>query len=103
MSELYRFPALAELSEIKPSDQLSHISDEVSEAWQAHAMWLVSEDRVTRSAFEAIKARRAYGMELMDVIHAAETALRITFDDEEIDELRRAVAEKNAERGYYGE
>ena len=40
-------------------------------------------------------------MELMDVIHAAETALRMEFDDAEVDGLREAVEEKNRERGYY--
>lgn len=52
---------------------------------------------------EVCEARDAYGMELMDVIHAAETALRMKFDDSEVDQLRAAVEAKNRERGYYGE
>lgn len=40
-------------------------------------------------------------MELMDVIHAAETALRMDFGEEEAEELRRKVIGKNENRGYY--
>ena len=42
-------------------------------------------------------------MELMDVIHAAETALRMEFSYEEVEALRDRVEEKNRKRGYYGE
>ena len=45
--------------------------------------------------------RTAYGMELMDVIHAAETALRMELTDAEVDGLSEAVEEKNRRRGYY--
>lgn len=41
--------------------------------------------------------------ELMDVIHAAETALRLLpFDESELDRIKRGVVEKNDRRGYYG-
>lgn len=40
--------------------------------------------------------------ELMDVIHAAETALRLLpFDELELDRIKRGVVEKNDRRGYY--
>ncbi len=39
----------------------------------------------------------------MDVIHAAETALRMEFSDAEVNGLRDAVKEKNRKRGYYDE
>ena len=45
----------------------------------------------------------AYGMELMDVIHAAGTALRMEFADHEVETLHGCVERKNRERGYYGE
>lgn len=38
--------------------------------------------------------------ELLDTIHAAETALRML--GVEMDEAKRAVIEKNDARGYYG-
>lgn len=46
--------------------------------------------------------RTAYGMELMDAIHAAETALRMEFSDAEVVGLQLKVIEKNRKRGYYG-
>lgn len=40
--------------------------------------------------------------ELMDVIHAAETALRLLpLDELELDRIKRGVVEKNDRRGYY--
>ena len=49
------------------------------------------------------REKRAYGMELMDVIHAAETALRMEFSEDEAAELQSAVIGKNGKRGYYDE
>lgn len=41
--------------------------------------------------------------ELMDVIHAAETALRLLpFNENELDAIKRGVIEKNKARNYYG-
>lgn len=48
------------------------------------------------------KDRMDYGIELMDVIHSAETALRMEFTDQEIAQLQDSVIEKNRARGYYG-
>lgn len=47
--------------------------------------------------------RWEYGMELMDVIHAAETALRFDFSDFEVEQMRKDVEAKNRARGYYDE
>ncbi len=45
--------------------------------------------------------RYCYGVELMDLIHAVETALRIEFSDKEVEELRNKTEQKNRDRGYY--
>lgn len=47
--------------------------------------------------------RLMYGMELMDVIHAAETALRFDFSNDEVEQMRKDVESKNRDRGYYDE
>lgn len=41
-----------------------------------------------------------YVMELMDVIHACETALR-EFDPQTLDRIKALVISKNDDRGYY--
>lgn len=41
-----------------------------------------------------------YAMELMDVIHACETALR-EFDPCQLDRIKALVIRKNDDRGYY--
>ena len=42
--------------------------------------------------------------ELMDTIHAAETALRmLPFDETELDAIKHGVIVKNSKRGYYGD
>lgn len=65
-------------------------------------------DKVAAEAAEAQEAAvvmecgRHYVMELLDVIHAAETALR-EFDKGLVDECAARVHDKNSLRGYYGE
>lgn len=86
MSGFYRFPAMAGMEEYDALDQIEHIREEVDEAI------LARQDR----------ERQSYGMELLDVIHAAETALRMEFGDAEVCRLRERVIEKNSKRGYYG-
>lgn len=67
---------------------------------------------VVTEAQEAVQSTEDYttderiAEELWDVIHAAETALRILQKDHDItwvDDQRRAVVLKNARRGYYGD
>lgn len=93
MSFFYRFPAVRSDMTASRSYQASKINEEVEEAIEA-----LSDYRSRPSG----KARAAYGMELMDVIHAAETALRMEFNDAEVDGLCDAVEKKNRRRGYYG-
>lgn len=107
MSGFYRFPALAGLCEFSNDEQLDHLVGESREAVDAYGEW-EAEAGVPSSARRVCgsgcaEAKRAYGMELMDVIHAAETALRMEFGDDEVAELRDAVEAKNRKRGYYDE
>lgn len=97
MTNFYRFPAMAKLDEIKRSDQFEKIKEEFYEVKEAYYSLCML------GMFNQGKAKYQieYGMELMDVIHATETALRIEFTDQEIDELQRLVIAKNDERGYY--
>lgn len=76
---------------------------EACEAWDALRDCLWDYDTGTRREKMSDADRTAYGMELMDVIHAAETALRMEFDDDDVYRLRERVIEKNAGRFYYRE
>lgn len=82
----YRFPAMAELGEWDNAEQIEKIGEEVEEA---------------RSAYFATDNEVAYGVELMDVIHSAETALRMNFTDDEVGNLHSLAISKNRKRGYY--
>lgn len=101
----YRFPAMAKLKERDGQEQLACIGHELAEAHEACEAWEAtcgipgSVQRVCGT--DALARRWAYGMELMDVIHAAETALRMEFSDDEARDLRTEVERKNRERGYY--
>ena len=108
MSGFYRFPAMAEIDGYESIQQCAKICDEANEAFDACAKMLgcfyLAYDSESKERYEsAYEARNAYGMELMDVIHAAETALRMEFTSSEVDMLRDMVEAKNRERGYYGE
>lgn len=105
-TSFYRFQAMAKLGEWTNIKQLGKVIEEVGEAHDAlEAMcnqfrWAFTTHDEAELKM-ADRARNAYGMELMDVIHAAETALRIEFSDFEVGRLRDAVERKNRERGYY--
>ena len=101
MSGLYRFPAMAKLGEWTNEEQAEKVWDEATEAFNALRDGLWDYDTGTRREEMMDADRTAYGMELMDVIHAAETALRMEFGDAEVDCLRDAVEDKNRKRGYY--
>lgn len=98
MSGFYRFPAMAKLGEWTNEGQAVKILEEADEAKSAQAFWCYGNGSGDEDA-----DRTAYGMELMDVIHAAETALRIEFSDEEVESLKDAVIVKNYNRRYYRE
>lgn len=100
MSGFYRFPAIAASDGFSRLDQFGKLIEEVSEVEAArNAIDLAYDFCDDRDEIEMY--RTAYGMELMDVIHAAETALRMEFNDAEVDVLRDAVEDKNRKRGYY--
>lgn len=86
MAEFYRFPAMAKLDEWDNAQQLTKIDEEVEES---------------RNAYFGNDNEIPYGVELMDVIHAAETALRMNFTDEEVENLHSLVISKNQKKGYY--
>lgn len=88
MTDFYRFPAMAKLSEWDNADQLDKIREEMEEAQKAY---FDNNNEIP------------YGVELMDVIHAAETALRMNFNDDEVVHLHELAIEKNRKRGYYSE
>lgn len=98
MTKFYRFPAMAKLGEFTNQEQAHYIQDESDEAYSALVFWTYGNGSHDHEA-----DRMAYGMELLDVIHATETALRMEFADEEVEELQRRVIEKNQTRGYYDE
>ncbi len=69
----YRFPAMEKLGEWTLMQQRSKLLEETAEA--ATAAYELGAARLTDA--ECVEdCRQLYGMELMDVIHAAETALR---------------------------
>lgn len=102
MSGFYRFPAMGLLDDWDSEDQIDKVRSETVEAYRAlrNCLWDYDTGKRREEPIEADRA--AYGMELMDVIHAAETALRMEFTDAEVVKLRDAVEEKNRKRGYYG-
>lgn len=94
MTNFYRFPAMAKLKEWNSREQMQKIKSEFKEAARAEIRYRCSHDE---------DERENYGMELMDIVHSAETALRMEFSNDEVDELHRLVIAKNAERGYYND
>ena len=100
MSGFYRFPAMAVSDGYSRLDQFGKLIEEVSEVESARRTLSLADDFCDDRG-EIDMYRTAYGMELMDVIHAAETALRMEFSDEEVDALCDAVKRKNLRRGYY--
>lgn len=88
----YRFPEMRDIPKWTMHDQIQKLKEELQEVKDAYKR--LQEGDVVRS-------RRELGMELIDVIHATETALRIAFTDAEVEELAKEVINKNEERGYY--
>ena len=86
MAFQYQFPAIAEPEELPK--QLQHVKEEAYEAIEAY---LNEESEWTLAT------------ELMDVIHAAETALRLLgMHESMLNGVKTNVIVKNENRGYYG-
>ena len=91
MDSFYRFPEIAHPSEKNPCrtpfEQTQKVIEEAIEAFE-----------------EAKRANRdAMLLELLDTIHAVETALRRNYSPEEVEAGRERVIAKNGARGFYEE
>ena len=105
MNGFYRFPEIRHRNKVGSRKQLAKVLEECSEACDAHNDWSIETALHCSGGWaleNVVEARDAYGMELMDVIHAAETVLRMEFSETEVEMLRDAVERKNREMGYYG-
>lgn len=83
---VYRFPAMENVESFGKLELLKRIERELMCAYEANR------DR----------DRQYYGMLLLGMIHEAETALRREFSEDEVEELRRRIVERNAMSGCYG-
>lgn len=100
-SGFYRFPAISVPGGLTNEDQTEKLWEETTEAFNALRDWTWDCDAEKPIDEPREEDRTAYGMELMDVIHAAETALRMEFSENEVDNLKIATIVKNIKRGYY--
>lgn len=98
---IYRFPAIAGYKEFTQDEQFHKIVEEIKEVkYEKYKLSTAQhypdlDIKIVEELFESL------GMELLDVIHACETMLRMNFTDQEVEELAAKVREKNARRGYY--
>ena len=88
-TDFYRFPKYQNADYMFTKEEIRHLVEEVKETY----------DEWNKKHFNRVN----FGMEIMDVIHVAETLLRMHFSDPEIEEIHRKVLEKNNKRGYYEE
>lgn len=105
MSYHYNFPAMAKLRDWRNDEQMTAIKLEMVEADEAldDLCCYRRRDAYAIDPYKLNWLRKCYGTELLDVIHACETALRIEFTDGEVSHMRDDVEDKNRERGYYGD
>lgn len=118
MSGFYRFPAVSRAVAIDRRSQCAKVKNEADKVEFAMEDLedaelglpsvhdfddLPASVRAVNIGTRIKMNRIFYGMELMDVIHAAETALRMEFSDDEVSHLRDMVERKNRARGHYGE
>lgn len=105
MGKNYTFPAIANAGHCM-GRQLKKIAEELAEVNSAYDDALISfikDDGTEISALERSMRIEHVVMELWDVCHATETALRmIEFDGIDVDSLHDQVVMKNDKRGYYG-
>lgn len=92
--EGYTFPAI--VTEVSPKEQLDKISEELTEFRCASKLFTFDNN----VKFDPLNANAC--VELLDVIHACETLLRM-YDQDIVGACAHIVMAKNAARGYYGD
>lgn len=78
-------------------EQLEYVAGELTEAVSAWDSWYQAQKGSMKN-----ELRLHCVVEVMDIIHACETFLRVC-DQETLDLCQQLVVEKNKERGYYGD
>lgn len=98
----YQFPRMKDTDKWDIYDQFAKIKEEVNEAEYACGTYGYVQLTTGYASPNAEIARDEYLMELVDIIHCVETALRIEdVTEDEYEEIKRLVIEKNRKRGYY--
>lgn len=93
--EGYAFPAIK--TEATPDKQMEKIGEELTEFRCAAEMYGIKEGRIE---FDPLNSEAC--IELLDVLHACETMLRM-YDQDIVGACAHIVMAKNAARGYYGD
>ena len=92
--EGYAFPAIK--TEATPAEQADKIGEELAEFRCASKLFSFNSD----GKFDPLNANAC--VELLDVVHACETMLRM-YDQDIVGACAHIVLAKNAARGYYGD
>ena len=92
--EGYTFPAI--VTDATPNEQVDKINEELTEFRCASKLFSFDND----GKFDPLNANAC--VELLDVVHACETMLRM-YDQDIVGACAHIVMAKNAARGYYGE
>lgn len=100
---VYTFPPMKGLEYFYRNVQLHQIRGELREAFDALKDYELKEEEYDEELEDILATREAFGMELLDIIHATETLLRMEFTAPEVEELIIKVIRKNADRNYYDE
>ena len=93
--EGYTFPAI--VTEATPAEQADKIGEELAEFRCEMMPYGI---KAGRTEFDPLNANAC--VELLDVVHACETMLRM-YDQDIVGACAHIVMAKNAARGYYGE
>ena len=94
MAYYYNFPAIA--GDFAADDVLAKIQEELGEFQAEIGIYSFTENY---KEFDRLNVKAV--MELLDVIHACETMLRLFDNDVLVDAAHFEVVRKNDERGYY--
>lgn len=92
--EGYTFPAI--VTETTPKKQVDKIDEELTEFRCASKLFSFDND----GRFDPLNSNAC--VELLDVVHACETLLRM-YDQDIVGACAHIVMAKNAARGYYGD